>query len=95
MLRFYRDWTDPHAGTDADGPLSTLPPLGEFRNTAGIGMVFPFLVGTPDDMIAHFASYRHRPISHVALEFNHAGMSEATVKRSMKLFADEVMPTIA
>ena len=91
VLRFYREWTGA-PGTDANGPLVTLPPLGEFRKTPGVGMVLPFLVGTPDDINAHFESYNHRPITHTALEFNHAGMPTETVRNSMKLFADEVLP---
>lgn len=91
VLRFYREWTGA-PGTDANGPLSVLPPLGEFRKTPGIGMVLPFLVGTPDDINAHFESYNHRPITHTALEFNHAGMATETVRNSMKLFANEVLP---
>jgi alkanesulfonate monooxygenase SsuD/methylene tetrahydromethanopterin reductase-like flavin-dependent oxidoreductase (luciferase family) len=91
VLRFYREWTGA-PGTDANGALPVLPPLGEFRKTPGIGMVLPFLVGTPDDINEHFQSYNHRPITHTALEFNHAGMPTDVVRKSMKLFADEVLP---
>lgn len=92
VLKFYREWTNPSSGTDANGPLKELPPLGEFRKAKDIGMGLPFLVGTPDDIAAHFHSYQHRPITHVALEFNHAGMPTETVRHSMKLFADNIMP---
>lgn len=91
VLHFYRTWTN-QPGTDADGPLAELPPLGQFRSTPGIGMVFPFLVGTPDDIAEHFESYRHRPVTHCALEFNHAGMDADSVRQSMRLFASEIMP---
>ena len=91
VLHFYRTWTN-QPGTDANGPLAELPPLGQFRATQGIGMVFPFLVGTPDDIAEHFETYRHRPVSHCALEFNHAGMDVDSVRRSMQLFAREIIP---
>ena len=55
-------------------------------------------VGTPDDVIAKL-----RPVvdgqlggaTQVALAFRHPGMNNADTHRSLRLFADEVMPALA
>jgi alkanesulfonate monooxygenase SsuD/methylene tetrahydromethanopterin reductase-like flavin-dependent oxidoreductase (luciferase family) len=95
VLHFYHNRVDPRSATSADGVVDQLPPVGEFRNVPGIGhRGTPFLVGAPKDVAAALAAYRDKRLSHLCVNFHHPGMATAAVRRSMELFAKEVMPAV-
>ena len=55
-------------------------------------------VGTPDDVIAALAPIAGGHlgrITQLACQFRHPGMSTADTHRSMRLFAEHVMPALA
>ena len=54
----------------------------------------PFGVGTPDDVMAALAPYRDRQLTHLSLNLHQPGQHSASVRRSMRLFARELMPTL-
>jgi alkanesulfonate monooxygenase SsuD/methylene tetrahydromethanopterin reductase-like flavin-dependent oxidoreductase (luciferase family) len=60
----------------------------------GTGM---FMAGTPDEVIERFTAIRDGAqgrVTHLPLGFRHAGMRTADVRRSMELFAKEIMPVL-
>jgi alkanesulfonate monooxygenase SsuD/methylene tetrahydromethanopterin reductase-like flavin-dependent oxidoreductase (luciferase family) len=95
VLHFYRSRSDPDAGTSASGPLKSLPSVGEFRHVKGIGHGgVPFSVGTPDDVMPALEAFREKGLTHLALNFHHPGQDTVSVRRSMEMFAKELMPVI-
>ncbi|HEX6440910.1 MAG TPA: LLM class flavin-dependent oxidoreductase [Stellaceae bacterium] len=95
VLHFYRSSTNPEAGSCAAGPLPVLPPAGEFRHVPGIGHGgTPFIVGTPEEVGRMLEQYRDRGLSHLSLNFHQPGQDSQSVRRSMRLFARELMPAI-
>jgi alkanesulfonate monooxygenase SsuD/methylene tetrahydromethanopterin reductase-like flavin-dependent oxidoreductase (luciferase family) len=95
VLDFYRIRVDRGSATSAAGVLDRLPDVGEFRNVPGVGhRGTPFLVGTPDDVGAALSVYREKRLSHLSLNFHHPGMETSAVRRSMEMFARELMPAI-
>jgi alkanesulfonate monooxygenase SsuD/methylene tetrahydromethanopterin reductase-like flavin-dependent oxidoreductase (luciferase family) len=96
VLHFYRTrGQDPKAGSTAAGALETLPPVGQFRDVPGIGHGGqPFMIGTPDAVMRMLEAYRLRRLTHLSLNFHQPGQDAATVCRSMKLFAKELLPEI-
>jgi alkanesulfonate monooxygenase SsuD/methylene tetrahydromethanopterin reductase-like flavin-dependent oxidoreductase (luciferase family) len=92
VLYFYRTHGNPEAGSCAAGPLPVLPPVGEFRHVPGIGHGgTPFIIGTPDEAARMLAEYRNRGLTHLSLNFHQPGQDSRTVRRSMRLFARELM----
>jgi alkanesulfonate monooxygenase SsuD/methylene tetrahydromethanopterin reductase-like flavin-dependent oxidoreductase (luciferase family) len=95
VLRFYRTRVDPRSVTSAAGVLDPMPPVGEFRAVSGIGhRGTPFLVGTPDEVGQALAAYRGRRLTNLCLNFHQPGMATDAVRRSMEMFARELMPAI-
>jgi len=95
VLHFYRTHGNPAAGSRWADPLGALPPLGEFRDVPGIGHGGqPFAVGTPDDVMAALMPYRDRQLTHLSLNLHQPGQESASVRRSMRLFARELMPAL-
>jgi len=95
VLHFYRTHSNPEAGSSAAGPLRALPPVGEFRHVPGIGHGgTPFMVGAPDEVGRMLAEYRDRRLTHLSLNFHQPGKDSNAVRRSMQLFADQLMPAI-
>jgi alkanesulfonate monooxygenase SsuD/methylene tetrahydromethanopterin reductase-like flavin-dependent oxidoreductase (luciferase family) len=95
VLNFYGTRVDPQSATSAAGVLDRLPPVGEFRNVPGIGhRGTPFLVGTPAEVGRALASYRDKRLTHLSLNFHHPGMETSAVRRSMEMFARELMPSV-
>ena len=93
VLHFYRSRVDLQSATSAAGVLDRLPPVGEFRNVPGIGhRGSQFVVGTPDEVGQALETYRDRGLTHLSLNFHQPGMETATVRRSMAMFARELMP---
>jgi alkanesulfonate monooxygenase SsuD/methylene tetrahydromethanopterin reductase-like flavin-dependent oxidoreductase (luciferase family) len=96
VLYFYRTrGQDPKAGSSAAGPLETLPPVGQLRDLPDIGHGGqPFAIGTPDEVMRGLEPYRNRQLTHLALNFHQPGQDPASVRRSMQLFARELLPEI-
>lgn len=105
LRKFYQDnraWDQTHLGFGGIGSTAAarstlqddLPPLGEFRNVPNIGFGLPFIVGTPDDAIAAMRPLVGGRVTHFSFQFHHPGMETETVRRSMRMFATEVMPAL-
>ena len=95
VLNFYGTRVDPSSATSAAGVLERLPPVGELRNVAGIGhRGTPFVVGTPDDVNQSLAQYRDSRLTHLSLNFHHPGMETSAVRRSMEMFARQLMLSV-
>ena len=95
VLYFYRTHGNPQAGSCASGELGELPPVGQFREVPGIGHGGqPFAVGTPDEVLRALEPYRGIQLTHLSLNLHQPGQDSATVRRSMQLFAREVMPAL-
>jgi alkanesulfonate monooxygenase SsuD/methylene tetrahydromethanopterin reductase-like flavin-dependent oxidoreductase (luciferase family) len=95
VLHFYRTRVDERSATAASGVLARLPPPGEFRHVPGIGhRGTPFVVGTPDAVGRALAGYRDRRLTHLCLNFHQPGMATDVVRRSMAIFARELMPAV-
>ena len=72
-----------------------LPAVHEMRNTPGVGIFGqPFAVGTPDDVLAVLERHRGVDLDEMVVQFNHPGMEAEAVARSMRMFADELMPEV-
>jgi alkanesulfonate monooxygenase SsuD/methylene tetrahydromethanopterin reductase-like flavin-dependent oxidoreductase (luciferase family) len=96
VLYFYRTHGNPEAGTRAgDQPLGALPPIGEFRHVPEIGHGgAPFAVGTPDDVMRALSQFRDRQLTHLSLNLHQPGQDSPSVRRSMRIFARELMPVL-
>jgi len=95
VLHFYRTRVDPQAGSSAAGALPSLPSVGEFRDVPGIGHGgAPFAVGTPDEVMRALSYYRDKRLTHLSLNFHQPGQDSQSVRRSIALFARELMPAI-
>lgn len=95
VLHFYRTHGNPAAGSRGAEPLGALPPLGEFRQVAGIGHGGqPFAVGTPDDVLRELAAYRGLGLTHLSLNLHQPGQNSRSVRHSMHLFAEHVLPAL-
>jgi alkanesulfonate monooxygenase SsuD/methylene tetrahydromethanopterin reductase-like flavin-dependent oxidoreductase (luciferase family) len=97
---FYRSRGEP-LGASATGPLPELPAAHELRHVEGFriypGGAYGTIVGTPEHARALLEVVRagaHGPITHLPIEFRLPGMSDAAVRRSMELFATEVLPAL-
>ena len=95
VLYFYRTHGNPAAGSRGAEPLGALPPVGAFRDVPEIGHGGqPFAVGTPEAVLRALEPYRDRQLTHLSLNLHQPGQDSASVRRSMRLFADEVMPVL-
>ena len=95
VLHFYRTHGNPAAGSRGPGPLGALPPLGQFRDVPGIGHGGqPFAVGTPEEVLRALEPYRGIGLTHLSLNLHQPGQGSASVRRSMRLFAKELMPVV-
>jgi alkanesulfonate monooxygenase SsuD/methylene tetrahydromethanopterin reductase-like flavin-dependent oxidoreductase (luciferase family) len=95
VLHFYRTRVDLQSATSSAGVLGRLPPVGRFRNVPGIGhRGTPFVVGTPDEVGRTLEAYRDKRLTHLSLNFHQPGMDTKAVRRSMAMFAKELMPTV-
>src|SRR5207249_3290478 len=54
----------------------------------------PFAVGTPDEVMRSLEAYRGRQLTHLSLNLHQPGQDSASVRRSMRLFARELMPVL-
>ena len=95
VLHFYRTRVDLQSATSVAGPLNELPPVGLFRNVPGIGhRGTPFVVGTPDEVGRALEAYSDKRLSQLSLNFHQPGMDTSAVRRSMEMFARELMPSV-
>src|SRR6516164_1815450 len=95
VLHFYRTRVDLQSATSAAGVLNELPPVGAFRDVPGIGhRGSSFVVGTPEEVGRALEVYRDKRLTHLSLNFHQPGMDTATVRRSMRMFAKELMPAV-
>ena len=95
VLQFYRTRVDLQSATSVAGVLDPLPPVGAFRNVPGIGhRGSSFVVGTPEEVGRALEVYRDKRLTHLSLNFHQPGMDTATVRRSMRMFAKALMPTV-
>jgi alkanesulfonate monooxygenase SsuD/methylene tetrahydromethanopterin reductase-like flavin-dependent oxidoreductase (luciferase family) len=71
-----------------------VPPLGELRRTPGITFFqAPLVVGTPEDAINEIERYRQETrVTHLVMWTQLAGLDPRKARRSMELFAKEVVP---
>jgi alkanesulfonate monooxygenase SsuD/methylene tetrahydromethanopterin reductase-like flavin-dependent oxidoreductase (luciferase family) len=95
VLHFYRTHGNPQAGSCATGELGVLPPVGAFRDVPGIGHGGQsFAVGTPDEVMQALAPYRDKQLTHLSLNLHQPGQDTKSVRRSMRIFARELMPAL-
>jgi alkanesulfonate monooxygenase SsuD/methylene tetrahydromethanopterin reductase-like flavin-dependent oxidoreductase (luciferase family) len=97
-----RAWDDCEAGLhwiveyyNKFGMNIPLAPLGQFRkpeNAVIHGK--PLAIGTPDQVLRILSAYRNEPMDELAIEFYHPGQDVESVKRSMRLFAKEVLAEV-
>jgi alkanesulfonate monooxygenase SsuD/methylene tetrahydromethanopterin reductase-like flavin-dependent oxidoreductase (luciferase family) len=52
------------------------------------------LYGTPDDCIQRLLAFERAGVHNVILSFSYGGMPDEAIRRSMQLFAREVMPAL-
>jgi len=52
------------------------------------------LVGTPDEVGRALRAYRDKRLTHLSLNFHQPGMDTKVVRRSMEMFAKELMPIV-
>ena len=70
----------------AVGPMRSTPRVGPFGE--------PFPVGTPEEAPAVLECHKDADPDEIVIQFNHPGMSADAVARSMRRFADGVMPEV-
>jgi alkanesulfonate monooxygenase SsuD/methylene tetrahydromethanopterin reductase-like flavin-dependent oxidoreductase (luciferase family) len=54
----------------------------------------PFVVGTSEEVGRALAAYRDKGLTHLSLNFHQPGMDTKVVRRSMEMFAKELMPVV-
>ena len=74
--------------------VSDMPPPEKLRDTPGLSFFeAPLMIGTPDDIIEEIERYESSSrVTHLVMWMQLAGMPADKTERSMKLFAEEVMP---
>ena len=79
----------------AEDVITRPPPVGRLRHESEkIAYGRPAAVGSVDDVLRVLSSCRNEDIDELALTFNFPGMKFEHVKRSMRIFAREIMPEI-
>ena len=70
-----------------------LPPVGELRDSGfGFGGM-PFFVGSVDEVAEKMrAAFEHAPLDELVLYLRFSGMPTEAARRTMRLFAEEIMP---
>ena len=54
----------------------------------------PFVVGTLEAVGRALAAYRDKRLTHLSLNFHQPGTDTNVVRRSMEMFARELMPSV-
>jgi alkanesulfonate monooxygenase SsuD/methylene tetrahydromethanopterin reductase-like flavin-dependent oxidoreductase (luciferase family) len=95
VLYFYRTHGNPAAGSRGGEPLGALPPVDEFRHVPQIGHGGqPFAVGTPAEVLRALEPYRGKGLTHLSLNLHQPGQDSQSVRRSMRVFARDIMPVL-
>jgi alkanesulfonate monooxygenase SsuD/methylene tetrahydromethanopterin reductase-like flavin-dependent oxidoreductase (luciferase family) len=71
--------------------LPAVPPIGELRKAPIRG---PLIVGTPDDALNFLEMFRGSGLKQIPFDFHHPGQPASVVRRSMELFAEQVLPVL-
>lgn len=72
-----------------------LAPLGEFRKPGNaIAYGVPIAAGTPEDVLKVLSQFRDDPMDGLSIQFAHPGLHPQIVERSLRTFAQEVLPEI-
>lgn len=98
-MNFHREVTGVPTGWSSGGPLESLPGPEDLRSYPDLCFLpgIPICVGTPDqvrDQLLESYSGKAARFTQLAIAFRHAGMGTPEVRRSMRLFKDEVMPRL-
>jgi alkanesulfonate monooxygenase SsuD/methylene tetrahydromethanopterin reductase-like flavin-dependent oxidoreductase (luciferase family) len=73
-----------------------LAPLGEFRKPEhAFAFGVPIIAGSPPEVLEQLSKFRNDSIDDLSLQFGHPGMDQAFALRSMRLFAQEVLPEVS
>jgi alkanesulfonate monooxygenase SsuD/methylene tetrahydromethanopterin reductase-like flavin-dependent oxidoreductase (luciferase family) len=100
FVRANREWDRTQLGFDGMSQhvpgmeQDALPPMEELRNLPGLGLGGAFIVGTPDDALDALSPIVSDGRMNLGFHFHHPGMAVEDVRRSMRLFAAEVMPVL-
>jgi alkanesulfonate monooxygenase SsuD/methylene tetrahydromethanopterin reductase-like flavin-dependent oxidoreductase (luciferase family) len=95
MLSYYGRWfaeANDLPGDDAFG--AGIPPIGKLRH-ADSAQLFgePLIIGTPDDAIAMIEDYQRRTrFTHLVMATALPGVDPKLVRKSLRLFSQQVMP---
>jgi len=85
----------PNRNYPTTGVPSAMPPVGQLRHKSeNTAYGLTPAVGTPDDVLRIMSTYRDEDVDELVPTFHFPGMNFEHVKRSMRLFAKEVMPEI-
>ncbi len=75
-------------------PLLNAPQMKDPAEITGDDLVSFDLFGTPDDCVQRLLEYERAGVRGVLLSFSSGGMPDRAVRRSMQLFAREVIPAL-
>ena len=75
-------------------PVLNAPQMKDPAEFTGDDLVADGLFGTPDDCIKRLLEFERAGVRGVILSFSYGGMPDEHVRRSMELFAKEVMPAL-
>lgn len=95
-LHYFRNFYALRRDTKGEWPdPATAEVTRDTIRSGGLGGFAPPVVGTPDEAYAMLAPLVTDPgVTHLPLSFRHAGMRTPQVRRSMDLFAAEVLPAL-
>lgn len=92
MVMNHRPFVDKDKVANYEPAKLTIPPVGELR-TSRFREMYP--VGTPNQVLRSLeGKYRGKPLTHIGIHLRLPGMPTETARKSMNLFAKEVMPVL-
>jgi alkanesulfonate monooxygenase SsuD/methylene tetrahydromethanopterin reductase-like flavin-dependent oxidoreductase (luciferase family) len=96
VLKYYHDWAVESGDITGDVEGMAVPSAEEMRRKqAGYFFTEPAFIGTPDEVYEGIKSYLERsPSTHLAIMMSLPGNDPKNTRRSMELFAREVMPRL-
>lgn len=93
LLSCYGKWLGEAKDFEGDEQLKKVPPVKELRHSKNL--LFIPAIGTPDDVVAYLKDFTSRlRTTHLILGLHLPGLDPKKTRRSMELFAREVMPRI-
>jgi alkanesulfonate monooxygenase SsuD/methylene tetrahydromethanopterin reductase-like flavin-dependent oxidoreductase (luciferase family) len=75
-------------------PVLNAPAMKDPKDLSGEDLVAFDLYGSPDEVIQRLQAFEREGVRNVILSFSYGGMPDEAVRRTMKLFAQEVMPAL-